>query len=256
MHLLLQTLHVPWSVCVKHTCEPCQNGWTDRGAVRKQSCVGQGTMYVTLDGMQSDATWWKWSNISCAVAMWPCVKLFWPIFNLLVTNCSEWLSVLWRCWLGDRKGIRPVSGGVLAWLSVWSEVQTCMAQLMPLPLTVSCFCKIQIGFTFLVPAHPGSPGKRAIKQVCVCVCVCVCAMSDWVDRIVACIIGKAPSLLWALSNVVVLTSAHRTFILEMLLGSFYNYLGLLTSFTVTGFPILIVFTVGYAFTSIEYHIIP
>jgi len=41
-----------------------------------------------------------------------------------------------------------------------------MAQLMPLPLTVSCFSKIQIGFTFLVPAHPGSPGKRAVKQVC------------------------------------------------------------------------------------------
>jgi len=44
-----------------------------------------------------------------------------------------------------------------------------MTQLMPLPLTVSCFSKIQIGFTFLVPAHPGSPGKRAVKCVCVCV---------------------------------------------------------------------------------------
>ena len=43
------------------------------------------------------------------------------------------------------------------------------AQLMPLPLTVSCFSKIQIGFTFLVPAHLGSSGKGAIKQVCVCV---------------------------------------------------------------------------------------
>ena len=43
-----------------------------------------------------------------------------------------------------------------------------MAQLMPLPLTASCFSKIQIGFTFLVPAHPGSPGKRAVKWVCVC----------------------------------------------------------------------------------------
>ena len=43
-----------------------------------------------------------------------------------------------------------------------------VAQLMPLPLTVSCFSKIQIGFTFLVPAHLGSPGKRAIKRVCVC----------------------------------------------------------------------------------------
>ena len=43
-----------------------------------------------------------------------------------------------------------------------------MAQLMPLLLTASCFSKIQIGFTFLVPAHPGSPGKRAVKRVCVC----------------------------------------------------------------------------------------
>jgi len=44
-----------------------------------------------------------------------------------------------------------------------------MAQLMPLPLTVSRFSKIQIGFTFLVPAHMGSPGKRAVRRVCVCV---------------------------------------------------------------------------------------
>jgi len=38
-------------------------------------------------------------------------------------------SVLWRCWLGGRKDIWPVkklSGGMLAWLSVWSEVQTCI----------------------------------------------------------------------------------------------------------------------------------
>jgi len=40
---------------------------------------------------------------------------------------------------------------------------------MPLPLTVSCSSKIQIGFTFLVLAHPGSPGQKAVKQVCVCV---------------------------------------------------------------------------------------
>jgi len=43
-----------------------------------------------------------------------------------------------------------------------------MAQLMPLPFTVCCFSKIQIAFSFLVPAHPGSPGKRAVKRVCVC----------------------------------------------------------------------------------------
>jgi len=44
-----------------------------------------------------------------------------------------------------------------------------MSQLMPLPLTVFCLSKIQIGFTFLVPAHPGSPEKKAVKRVCVCV---------------------------------------------------------------------------------------
>jgi len=43
-----------------------------------------------------------------------------------------------------------------------------MAQLMPLPLTVSCFSKIQIGFTFLVPAHLGSPGKGPLNGgVCI-----------------------------------------------------------------------------------------
>jgi len=46
-----------------------------------------------------------------------------------------------------------------------------MAQLMPLPLTVSCFSKIQIGFTFLILAYPGSPGKGAVKLVCVSLCV-------------------------------------------------------------------------------------
>ena len=46
-----------------------------------------------------------------------------------------------------------------------------IAQLMPLPLTVSCFSKIQISFTFLVPAHPGSPRQKTVKRMCVCVFV-------------------------------------------------------------------------------------
>ena len=50
------------------------------------------------------------------------------------------------------------------WVLVWLS-----AQLMPLPLTVSCLSKIQISFTYLVPAHPGSPGQMAVKRVCVCV---------------------------------------------------------------------------------------
>jgi len=58
-----------------------------------------------------------------------------------------------------------------------------MAQLMPLPLTVSCSSKIQIGFTFLVPAHLGSPGKRAIKWGGACV--------YWSEiQIILCVLGQ------------------------------------------------------------------
>ena len=46
-----------------------------------------------------------------------------------------------------------------------------MAQRVPLPLTVSCSSKILTGFTFLVPAHLGSPRQRAVKRMCVCACV-------------------------------------------------------------------------------------
>ena len=73
-----------------------------------------------------------------------------------------------------------------------------MAQQMPLPLTVPCFSKIQIGFIFLVPAHPGSPGHRAVKRVCVRVrvtrvrmCVCVCVFLPITH-------GRASVLLWRL----------------------------------------------------------
>ena len=55
-----------------------------------------------------------------------------------------------------------------------------VAQLMPLPLTVSCFSKIQIGFVFLVPAHLGSLGKRAVKRVCVFVVVVVVVIATGV----------------------------------------------------------------------------
>ena len=66
--------------------------------------------------------------------------------------------------LGDR-GTERWGVGMVICLERGADLH--MAQLMPLPLTVSCFSKIQIGFTFLVPAHPGSPGKRAVKWWCV-----------------------------------------------------------------------------------------
>jgi len=64
------------------------------------------------------------------------------------------------------------SAGVVICLELGADLHT--AQLMPLPLTVSCFSEIQIGFTFLIPAHLGSLGQRAVKRVCVRACVCVC----------------------------------------------------------------------------------
>ena len=66
------------------------------------------------------------------------------------------------------KKLERWGAGVVICLELGADLR--MAQLMPLPLTVSCFSKIQIGFTFLVPAHPGSPGKGPLNG-CVCVCV-------------------------------------------------------------------------------------
>jgi len=65
--------------------------------------------------------------------------------------------------LGGRKGIQPVKkqwwgAGMVVCLEQGADLH--MTQLMPLPLTVSCFTKIQTGFTLLVPAHLDSPGKK------------------------------------------------------------------------------------------------
>jgi len=112
-----------------------------------------------------------WREVVCA-CMHACVHLF-SVLSLEFLEAFSALTVL----VGLQEGhpaCKKLSCGVLAWLSVWSEVQTHMAQLMPLPLTVSCFSKVQIGFTFLVLAHPGSPGKGPING-----CVCVCKSRVW-----------------------------------------------------------------------------
>ena len=110
----------------------------------------------------------------------PAYNVFIAIFGqfrfIIFLHTVKWPSVLWRCWLGGRKGIRPAKTewwgtGVVICLERGADLH--IAPLMPLPLTVSCFSKIQIGFTILVPTHLGSPGQRAVKRVCVCVCVCV-----------------------------------------------------------------------------------
>ena len=69
--------------------------------------------------------------------------------------------------LGGRKGIRPVklNDGVLSWLSVWVR---CRFAYGPAEATATHYLLlqyIQTRFTFLVPAEPGSPEQRPIKQV-------------------------------------------------------------------------------------------
>ena len=79
--------------------------------------------------------------------------------------------------VGRQEGIRPVKtewwgAGVVICVERCADLH--MAQLMPLPLTVSCFCKIQIGFTFLVPAHLDSLGKGPLNG---CVYSPLCSMA-------------------------------------------------------------------------------
>ena len=80
------------------------------------------------------------------------------VFLLCFTTCSAFSAL--TLLVGRQEGhpaCKKLSGGVLAWLSVWSKMHTCiiMAQLMPLPLTVSCFSKIQIGLYLSGTGLPG-----------------------------------------------------------------------------------------------------
>jgi len=86
--------------------------------------------------------------------------------------CALTLLVGWQEGHPACKKTEQWGAGVVFCLERGADLH--MAQLMPLPLAVSCFSKIQIGITFLVPAHPGSLGLRAVKRACVCVCVCFC----------------------------------------------------------------------------------
>jgi len=85
--------------------------------------------------------------------------------------------VLWRCWLGGRKGIRPVkklSGGALAWLSIWSEMQTCIwlswCQCHSLSLAS---LKSTLVLPFSYRLTQAVLGKGPLNG---CVCVCVCSV--------------------------------------------------------------------------------
>ena len=93
--------------------------------------------------------------------------------TLIETMCLSFAFSALRLLAGQQEGhpackkTEQWGAGMVICLERGADLHT--AQRIPLPLTVSCFSKIQIGFTFLVLAYPCSPGRRAVKRVCVCV---------------------------------------------------------------------------------------
>ena len=108
-------------------------------------------------------SWWRWTWVDCSKLGFINNYLEFTALTLLVGRQEGHPACKITEWWG---------AGVVICLERGADLHT--AQLMPLPLIVSCFSKIQIGFTFLVPAHAGSPRQRAIKRVCVCACVRAC----------------------------------------------------------------------------------
>jgi len=100
------------------------------------------------------------------------------MFQTFASCLLRLLSVLWRCWLGGRKGIRPVKktewwgAGVLF---VWSKVQTCILPSWCHRHSLSlASVKSRLVLPFRYRLTRVVPEKRAVKRVCVCVCVCAC----------------------------------------------------------------------------------
>ena len=107
-------------------------------------------------------TLWRYTNLFIIIIITHISYMYLQFFafsalTLLVGGqeghpaCKNWAV---GCWHGYLPGVMYRLAYVLA---------------DAMPLTVSCFSKIHIGFTFLIPAHPGSPRQRVVKRVCVCV---------------------------------------------------------------------------------------
>jgi len=117
--------------------------------------------YEVVDKILADTEHRVGPSVLADICTW-CIATAFSALSLLVGRQEGHPACKKTEWLG---------AGMVICLEQGADLH--MAQLMPLPLTVSCFSKIQTGFTFLVPAHLGSPGKEAVKRVCVCVCVCI-----------------------------------------------------------------------------------
>jgi len=97
---------------------------------------------------------------------------------ICVVAFSALMLLVWQ--QEGHPACKKPSGGLLALLSVWSEVQTCIWP---------CWCHCHslslaaVKSRSVLPfwyrqAHPGSPRKRAVKRACMCVCVCIVSVGS------------------------------------------------------------------------------
>jgi len=152
-------------------CLSCRKSWCPYSLwfrhlmpIFTKICWQRGRFYraTALPEFGSASEWPHYSYAECSLCLFSSNQSF--VGSLKYTLPS----LLWHCWLGVRKSIRPVkklSDEVLAWLFVWREVQmTCIwsswCHCHPI---VSCFIKIQTGLTFLAPAYQCCPGEKAVN---------------------------------------------------------------------------------------------
>ena len=129
--------------------------------------VGKNRCSIELTSLLTNVQWEE-CDVSCFWVLW------WNTSIRHLVLYEKVPSVHWCCLVGrqeEHPACKKLTGGRAGMVICLKQgADLCMAQLVPLPLTVSCFSKIQIGFTFLVPAHLGSPRKGPLNG-----CVCVCA---------------------------------------------------------------------------------
>jgi len=166
---------------------------TDPDRVTGKMCLGGGMHCPTASSitlwLQDDTTskpdHWSFASqegatILLLVTFWKYKN--WSIFKILPLSNSL-PSVLWHCWFGVRKSIRPViNWGMRCWHGYLSRMRFCIwstwCHCHPI---VSCFIKIQIGLTFLSLAYPCRPRKEAVKRVSVCLSriLMTCMVAAW-----------------------------------------------------------------------------
>jgi len=139
----------------------------------------------------------KCSGIVCVLNKMAlkCARNYTNLFRFF-KDVGIWLpSVLWHCWLGGRKGIRPVKNWVVGcWRGClrWSA-DLHIAQQMPLPLTISCSSKSRLVLLFLVlpfwylltRVDPDKFQKSSKTIVCVCVWAFGCLPRWWIPWMLA-----------------------------------------------------------------------